>query len=274
MSGTDVRECVRCGRSPATWLVLGAVRSNAPGRVLTYCDHCREEGAQSLGLALPLHVFDRDPQSILFHLYETGATRTMPDAVADQLGVPRGPWFDLALALIGTPEEKAAAQTPADVAAPFAASIHAKALLLASGRYTARQTQKIVESAAGDLRKCSDVLAPDPIPYLISERAAEAAAALSVDLKSVGWHAQTRFDPGRVTFHYEHYYPVMPLARECLRTSSFHEVEALLLERVRVAWITKDENTRLTVLGFTSRRPDPPAAYAAAGIRLVGAARP
>jgi hypothetical protein len=52
-----------------------------------------------------------------------------------------------------------------------------------------------------------------------------------------------------------------------LTATSVNKV-AELLASTRVAWILKEENTRLSKLGYTSKRPDPDAAYIAAGIQI------
>lgn len=90
--GPAHRDCSRCGQRPATWLVTGGDRSNAPGRVLVYCDPCRHEMAADLGVVLQLAAFYQDPVAILASLYESGVTHSAPDFVAELLGVPLGSW--------------------------------------------------------------------------------------------------------------------------------------------------------------------------------------
>jgi hypothetical protein len=86
------RQCARCGERAATVLVTGGQRSSAPGRILLYCDNCREEFQALLEVVLPLDVVQADPAGILSALYRGGATRSDPDQVADMIGVPVGAW--------------------------------------------------------------------------------------------------------------------------------------------------------------------------------------
>lgn len=50
---------------------------------------------------------------------------------------------------------------------------------------------------------------------------------------------------------------------------SIGEVVQVLADNLRLAWITKEEDARLTALGYRHKRPDPDAAYAEAGIVLL-----
>lgn len=95
------------------------------------------------------------------------------------------------------------------------------------------------------------------------------AETLAVDLRTVRWHDQLKFDPGRKQFRLEHVVPVNEIRNRCLRATSATEVAGCLAEG-RVAWILRNENQRLNDLGFNSKRPDPAAAYRAAGISLAG----
>jgi hypothetical protein len=47
------------------------------------------------------------------------------------------------------------------------------------------------------------------------------------------------------------------------------DVTETIRKELRLAWITKDENLKLSALGYNSVRPDPGAAYHEAGIVLV-----
>lgn len=44
------------------------------GRLLIYCDDCRQQRGQQLGTLLPIAVLDQDPGGVLTHLYQGGAT--------------------------------------------------------------------------------------------------------------------------------------------------------------------------------------------------------
>lgn len=86
-------ECNRCGR-PATHLVAGGEDSNAPGRLLAYCQLCQQ--GISLSLAIPLGVVTQDPAGIMTALYQGGATSTNPDMVAERFPFVGRAWVQSA----------------------------------------------------------------------------------------------------------------------------------------------------------------------------------
>ena len=112
-----------------------------------------------------------------------------------------------------------------------------------------------------------ELLRTDVMEYEVSEAAWEAAQDLGIDLRTTDWTEQTKFDPKRERFHLEHVVTVKGVVDACLAARSESEVAAIL-GAVRVAWILKEENRVLDQLGVTSARPDPDAAYRAAGITL------
>lgn len=86
------RDCSRCGQRAATWIVTGGEHSNAPGRVLLYCDTCRHEMATDFGVALQLVVFYQAPETILASLYGSGVIQTDPRFVVALLGIAERGW--------------------------------------------------------------------------------------------------------------------------------------------------------------------------------------
>ena len=69
-------------------------------------------------------------------------------------------------------------------------------------------------------------------------------------------------------FHLEHVVPISSLREWCLAAQDEDEIVEILREKVTIAWILKQKDRALTRLGHRHERPDPAAAYAAAGIRL------
>ena len=63
--------------------------------------------------------------------------------------------------------------------------------------------------------------------------------------------------------------PVNHIRAACLKAESEEET-ARCLEEAEVAWVLREEDRMLTRLGFRTARPDPRAAYRAAGISLPG----
>jgi hypothetical protein len=148
---------------------------------------------------------------------------------------------------------------------PFAIAIAAKvqALTDLEAGLTHSQRARLLESIGDDIKKCSNFITPEA-----SEAALELARGLGVDLHSANWHDQHRFDPGRKQFHFEHVVPVGVLRERCKACSTPEDIGAVLANEIRLAWILKEEDAALTRLGYRSKRPDPEAAYRAAGIKL------
>ncbi|WP_129305283.1 hypothetical protein [Streptomyces sp. L2] len=152
---------------------------------------------------------------------------------------------------------------------PFAQGLLDKARALAELDLNQHQRARLRESVSVDVRKLCDLLVPDARLPEVSTAAAESAAGLGVDLRRETWHSQPKFDPGRARFHYEHMNPVGEIVSRLGAVECAGDVVALISESLRLAWITKEEDRRLTALGFRQRRPDPAAAYARAGITLL-----
>jgi hypothetical protein len=158
-----------------------------------------------------------------------------------------------------------------DLTRPFARGIHDLLLALEDPalELNKHQTARVREAVSVSLRKVCDVLVPDARHPEVSVAAAERAAALGVDLRTQTWQTQTKFDPGRVVFHYEHMRPIVAIRIALGMATSPDDVIEIIRRDLRLAWITKEENLRLAFLGYNSVRPDPDAAYAEAGIALM-----
>lgn len=163
-----------------------------------------------------------------------------------------------------------AAMRERELIAPFALAIHAKASAMRELSLTTQQVARFRESIGVDIRKCCDLLMPDPRPALVSAKADDRARDLNIDLSAETWHTQRRFDPQRSLFHYEHFAPIGEIGRECRDLEDVRAIADLLANELKVVWILKEEDRTLTELGFRSRRRDPRAAYAAAGIVVQG----
>jgi len=160
------------------------------------------------------------------------------------------------------------AATLRQVAGPFALAMAHKAQALVSLELTRTQAAALSKSMSDDVRKFHDAVVPALIPYDISEAAAAVAAERGLDLAALTYGGQPKADPRREAFHYEH---MVTISTIVAKARALADVEAIidLLCASRVAWITKAENDELTRRGYNSRRDDPDAAYAEAGIRLV-----
>lgn len=151
----------------------------------------------------------------------------------------------------------------------FARGLRDKATALEGMALTAKQSAALRKSISTDIRKLCDMVFPAVTPYDISVAAAEKAAALEVDLQAQTWDTQPSFDPGRQVFHYEHMATVADIVDAVLAADSVQQAAEELAQRVRVAWILKEEDARLSGLGYRQRRPDPDAAYAEADIQMM-----
>jgi hypothetical protein len=151
----------------------------------------------------------------------------------------------------------------------FARGVRDKALALDQLDLTKAQSSVLRKSIAVDVRKLCDMVFPTVRAYEISAEAAAAASARHVDLQTQTWDTQPRFDPGRKIFHYEHMVTVADIIDAVLQADDEESATDALACRIRVAWILKEEDARLTDLGYRHRRPDPDAAYAHAGIKLL-----
>lgn len=68
----------------------------------------------------------------------------------------------------------------------------------------------------------------------MSEAAFAAAKASGVDLVTLGWHDQTKFDKKREMFHREHTMPVRYIRDECLKQSTVDDVIAVFRAHIDV----------------------------------------
>lgn len=155
---------------------------------------------------------------------------------------------------------------------PFAVGIHALFAARTDGSValTPYQDARVREAISVLVRKACDVIFPAARMPEVSIAAANAAAELGIDLRTETWHSQTKFDKGRLVFHYEHMQPVGAVVQRLASAATPDEVVEILRNHLRLAWITKAEDKELRRLGYQSTRPDPDAAYAAAGITLLG----
>ncbi len=146
----------------------------------------------------------------------------------------------------------------------FSHSIYAKIKLYRSNVLDDKGSRRLLESISFDIRKFSDLLIPR-----YSKAAQEKASSFGVVLSDISWHDQTKFDKGRQIFHYEHFIPISEIRALCIKSNSEEEIAEILRKKPSVIWILKDEDKRLTELGYRSNREDPVKAYWEAGIEIV-----
>jgi hypothetical protein len=155
----------------------------------------------------------------------------------------------------------------------FARSILAKVDALRGRELKPNQRKRLRKSIIEDIRTCGGLIYPDEVLLAVSKAAQQEADRLGVNISGKTWHDQPTFDPGRKKFHLEHVYAVSAIQKECERAQTEEAILSVLKTRLRIAWILKREDEKLNRLHFRSVRPDPDAAYRAAGIELVEPAR-
>lgn len=106
-------------------------------------------------------------------------------------------------------------------------------------------------------------------PARVSRSALEVAKVLELDdLPSLRWDRQKKKDPGRKKLLREHKTPVSWIVERAISCESDKQVQDLLA-RMEIAWITREEDDRLSENGHRSKRPDSDDAYRKAGIELL-----
>jgi len=146
----------------------------------------------------------------------------------------------------------------------FAISIAEKVMALNTYDLAANERSRLKESIGDDIRKFTDFLRP-----ALSENAKKTAESKNIDLINLNWHTQSKVDPSRRIFHLEHFFPVRETRNKCLQSKGPEEVDQVLLNDVKICWILKSEDAKLTDLGYRSTRPDPYLAYEKAGIKII-----
>lgn len=237
--GSDVRHLFKPGNAnPILYQNLDSTPTSAPSTaaqvLVAVPDEC------------PIHFLERDSHGVC------------PECARESSRVP----FPDLLDHHGTDVFSILAQ-------PFAESILAKATLLSMSLVNRRQRSAIRSAISEDLKKCCDVIFPDVRQPHVSRRAAAEAERLGLELRTKAWAQQPGFDRGRQVFHHEHVVPVVALREACLAATNTSDVVRILHTQMRLAWILKTEDAKLTRLGYAYIRPDPEGAYAEAGIELV-----
>jgi len=153
---------------------------------------------------------------------------------------------------------------------PFGLAIVSKQELLRTSDFTSYQRSQVLASISDDLRKASDITIEDLRPAFVSFAAGRFSDELGakLELSRTPWHRQPSFDPGRKNLMFEHLDPINQIRSRLFSLTSAEEVIELLWRELRVTWITKEENERLTRGGFSRARENPMYAYAKCGILL------
>jgi hypothetical protein len=145
----------------------------------------------------------------------------------------------------------------------FAKSIYLKVMLIKKLELTKKENSRVIESISDDIKKYSDLNVPGS-----SKNASLKAQEIGIELSTQSWHDQPKFDHSRKIFQYEHYFTVKTIREKCLKAMSEEEIMDVLKDNATVIWILKDEDKKLTALGYRSKRENPAIAYKEAGIEI------
>lgn len=143
---------------------------------------------------------------------------------------------------------------------PFAQSIFAKMGAINTLNLTRKEKSRFFESMSDDIKKCSNFIAPE-----VSVKAKNKAEEFGFKLFNMNWHDMKSKD--RHIFHFEHVNTVSAIREKCCEAKCSQDVLCILLNRLSIAWILKEEDKLLTAKGYKKNRPDN--AYELAGITLV-----
>ena len=153
-----------------------------------------------------------------------------------------------------------------EIVLPFAEGTLLKSQLLSKAQLNRPQLEAVRSSISVDMRKIGDLVVPHLRPVDVSVGATFQFPL--EQLEHLTWHKQPALDPGREHLIQEHVCPVVELRDLALRATSGFEVVQLLWTHMRLAWVTRAEDERLTELGFQKVRPYPLVAYSNAGINI------
>lgn len=152
----------------------------------------------------------------------------------------------------------------------FAQSIFTKVTSLKTRTLKSNQRKRLRKSIVDDIRAYGGCIFPDERPTEVSKAAhTEAERRQIKSIWTKAWCDQRAFDKGRKTFHLEHVHPISSIRNKCEMAESEGAVQEILKIGLRVAWILKSEDAKLTLHGFRSDRPCAKSAYQTADIELL-----
>ena len=132
---------------------------------------------------------------------------------------------------------------------------------------TSEREQKVLKQTISDILK----KAGDLHPSGCSQAAFDAyiATGAAGDIRDRTWHQQHSFDPGRHIFIREHCETVRSLRNMCIADTTLDGILCVLVEKIRIVWVLKEEDRLLTQNGHRTQRHNWRAAYNDAGIVVI-----
>ena len=153
-----------------------------------------------------------------------------------------------------------------EIVLPFAEGILLKSQLLSKTQLKRPQLEAVRSSISVEIRKIGDLVVPHLRPVDVSVGATFQFPL--EQLEHLTWQKQPALDPGREQLILEHVCPVAELRDRVLRATNGFEIVQLLWTHMRLAWVTRAEDEKLTELGYQKVRPYPLVAYSNAGINI------
>ena len=153
-----------------------------------------------------------------------------------------------------------------EIVLPFAEGILLKSQLLSKTQLKRPQLEAVRSSISVEIRKIGDLVVPHLRPVDVSVGATFQFPL--EQLEHLTWQKQPALDPGREHLILEHVCPVAELRDRVLRATNGFEIVQLLWTHMRLAWVTRAEDEKLTQLGYQKVRPYPLVAYSNAGINI------
>jgi len=165
-----------------------------------------------------------------------------------------------------------------EIVMPFAEGMFLKSKLLSHTSLDSAQAEAVKSSISVDIRKVGDLVVPHlrltDVSVAATETFSPTESFTCGQLSRLTWQQQPGVDPGRNLLILEHVCTVVSLRELVLQAHSGMEIVQLLWTRMRLAWITRAEDEKLTELGYKKNRPFPLVAYSEAGIKIFDHYRP
>jgi len=152
-----------------------------------------------------------------------------------------------------------------EIVLPFAEGMFLKSQLLSHASLNSAQAEAVRSSISADIHKVGDLV----VPHLrLTDVSVEAFSTFAWEQFKLTWLQQQGF------LVLDHVCPVVSLRELIFQAHSGIEIVQLLWRRMRLAWVTRAEDEKLTELGYKENRPFPLVAYSEAGIKIFDHLRP
>jgi len=147
----------------------------------------------------------------------------------------------------------------------FAQAISALCFELKNSKLSTRE-KRILESTISDILKKIGDLHPSGASVAAYKMFKDTHEG---DIRNLTWQQQPNYDKGRKIFHREHMIPISSLRQKCIEGPEVENVLQIIQKEIKIVWILKTEDSRLSKNGHRHNRPDPEGAYEEAKITVM-----